>query len=149
MNDYTLYILMRNDLPSMSPGRKMAQASHASNAFIHECKHHKEIKKWQTQTTQGFGTAIVLAAQAHEISTILNSLKESKCIYSNTVIDPDYVIPVSPEVTQFIDLKHVGKLEFVGDNRDYLLHRVEMTCAYVFGSKTLLKPILGELPLHP
>ena len=29
-----LYILMRTDMNSMNPGKAMAQASHASNAFI-------------------------------------------------------------------------------------------------------------------
>ena len=29
-----LYIIMRNDLDSMNPGKAMAQASHASNAFV-------------------------------------------------------------------------------------------------------------------
>ena len=30
-----LYILMRKDLKSMNPGKAMAQASHAANAFVH------------------------------------------------------------------------------------------------------------------
>jgi hypothetical protein len=34
--DLALYILMRNDLASMNVGRCMAQASHASNAFIYK-----------------------------------------------------------------------------------------------------------------
>ena len=29
-----LYILMRNDMDSMNPGKAMAQASHASNQFV-------------------------------------------------------------------------------------------------------------------
>ena len=29
-----LYILMRTDMDSMNPGKAMAQASHASNAFV-------------------------------------------------------------------------------------------------------------------
>ena len=35
-SNYVLYILMRQDLPSMNAGKAMAQASHASNAFIYE-----------------------------------------------------------------------------------------------------------------
>lgn len=31
----TLYILMPLDIPSMNPGKAMAQASHASNAFVY------------------------------------------------------------------------------------------------------------------
>ena len=30
-----LYILMRTDMDSLNPGKAMAQASHASNAFVY------------------------------------------------------------------------------------------------------------------
>ena len=59
-----LYILMRNDLPSMNAGKAMAQASHASNAMVHnsDCDAFKGmVKEWQGETPQGFGT-LVLAA---------------------------------------------------------------------------------------
>ena len=65
MNEYILYILMRNDLVSLNAGKAMAQASHASNAFINNAqKHfsHKEklkgplqlaVEQWQNETEQG------------------------------------------------------------------------------------------------
>ena len=67
-----LYILMRNDLSSMNSGKAMAQASHASNAFAHymrytRCEEDDGIEcegllnMWEDQTTQGFGTVLVLS----------------------------------------------------------------------------------------
>ena len=64
-----LYILMRNDMDSMNPGKAMAQASHAANAFVANDIWEMEQmpdgivdlkNQWQNETTQGFGTVIVL-----------------------------------------------------------------------------------------
>ena len=38
----TLYILMRNDLASMNPGKAIAQGSHATNIF------ERELVKWSS-----------------------------------------------------------------------------------------------------
>lgn len=148
MKDYRLYILMRNDLPSMGSGRAAAQASHAANAFIHEWGNDKKIRRgdvveWQGQTKQGFGTAIVLSANKAQIDKILRS----RVIPQGWVIDPDYVVSVSVELAPFI--KGVFKEVSETDPSRLLIHRSEKTCAYVFGTKEQLEPLLGELPLYP
>ena len=47
-----LYILMRNDMKSMNPGKAMAQASHASNAFVNTASDsdnaERNIKMFET-----------------------------------------------------------------------------------------------------
>ena len=69
-----LYILMRNDMDSMTTGRAMAQASHASNAFVDaytkrpleddisddEIVLRDAFAGWANATPQGCGTAIVI-----------------------------------------------------------------------------------------
>ena len=60
-----LYILMRTDMDSMNPGKAMAQASHASNAFVSNAEPGYNVDEelfnaWQQSTTQGFGTVLVL-----------------------------------------------------------------------------------------
>lgn len=145
-NDYTLYILMRTDLPSMTTGRAMAQASHAANAFIKKFGKHKEVKAWQRQTKQGFGTAIVLAADRGIINGKFSLMFGYK--FKELVVDPDYVIPVSTELLPYIIFEH-QKMFVPLDDRKMLFHREEVTCAYIFGSKEDLKPYLGDLPLHP
>lgn len=147
MRDYRLYILMRNDLPSMGPGRAAAQASHAANAFIHEWGYGKlgraDVAEWQRQTKQGFGTAIILSANKVQIEKIL----KSRVIPQGWVIDPDYVISVSVELAPYI--KRVFKEVSETDPSRLLVHRSEKTCAYVFGLKEDLEHLVGELPLYP
>jgi len=143
MKDYRLYILMRNDLPSLSVGRAAAQASHASNAFIHAWGTHNDVKEWQRQTPQGFGTAIVLSANKTQIEKIL----KSRVIPQGWVVDPDYVVSISVELTPYI--KGVFKEVSKTDPSKILIHRKEKTCAYVFGLKEDLEHLVGELPLYP
>ena len=145
-----LYILLRNDLSSMGYGRACAQASHASNAFIHKFGDNADVKLWQAQTPQGFGTAIVLSANEREIrDTFVQSA--SRGFMADLVIDTDYVIPVSSELARFIDISKFSDTMFepsATDPNKYLLHRSEVTCAYVFGDKEKLAPILSRFPLY-
>ena len=141
---------MRNDLPSMGAGRAAAQASHASNAFIHKYGANADVKLWQSQTPQGFGTAIVLSANEREIrDTFVQSANQG--FAADLVIDPDYVIPVSSELVRFIDISKFSDTILepsATDPNKYLLHRSEVTCAYVFGDKEKLAPILSKFPLY-
>jgi peptidyl-tRNA hydrolase len=145
-----LYILMRTDLPSMSVGRAAAQASHAANAFIHKYGRDTDVKKWQNSTEQGFGTAIVLSANIDQIEQVW-SLATKENIPNDKVIDPDYVIPVSSEVVEFLD-PHNSRITLVeqsqSDPKKYLIHRSEVTCSYIFGDKEKLKTIIGSLSLY-
>ena len=139
---------MRNDLPSIGSGRACAQASHAANAFIHEWGNPKKIDRgdvdeWRHQTKQGFGTAIVLSANKAQIEKVL----KSRVIPQGWVIDPDYVVSVSVELRPY--LKGIINEISDSDPTKLLLHRSEKTCAYVFGLKEELEPLLGELPLYP
>lgn len=151
-NEMYLYILMRTDIPSQAAGRAAAQASHATSVLEHEFKDHKDLKTWKSQTQYGYGTCIVLGATLTEITDIFSTLTGSKYCMGWT-IDPDYVIPISTEIENFIDtkiLKSVGaSVEYVDGNPPRLfLHRREKTCAYILGPKEDLKSYLGNLPLY-
>jgi hypothetical protein len=127
----------------MGTGRATAQASHAANAFIHEWGERRDVKDWQCQTKQGFGTAIVLGATKGCIDNILRS----RVIPQGWVIDPDYVVSVSVELHPYV--KGVFKEISETDPTQMLIHRSEKTCAYVFGTKDDLEHLVGELPLYP
>jgi hypothetical protein len=139
----------------MSHGRAAAQASHASNAFIHKFGRttraggpNVEIEAWQKETLQGFGTAIILTANNEQIDKVIKQAGAAN-FPCDTVIDPDYVIPISSEILPFLSQDgffHVTPSP--SDPFKYLLHRSEMTCAYVFGDKEKLKDIVGHLPLY-
>ena len=70
-----LYILMRTDMDSMNPGKAMAQASHASNTFVHSVEPGYNVDEalfdaWQKETQQGFGTVLVLGVNEIEMRSI-------------------------------------------------------------------------------
>lgn len=130
-----LYILMRNDLASMNPGKAMAQASHASNAFVHNRGRMREgpmenenlYLSWKTETTQGFGTVLVLAVDKTEMEQAVAVAKMAE--YDTDIIhDPTYPLP-DGEDCHFIPLD---------------------TCAYIFGNKDdqVLTAIVQNFPLH-
>jgi len=123
-----LYILMRNDMDSMNAGKGMAQASHASNAFVFETVHSALFEKWQHETKQGFGTVLVLEvneAQMRTAATVADSLG----FVSGVVHDPTYPLR-DGEVCHLLPID---------------------TCAYVFGDKNdpMLNRLVGDFPLHP
>ena len=146
-----LYILMRTDLGSLGPGRAAAQASHAASAFAKKYGLTKDYKDWSSQTPQGFGTAIVLGADFNTIGQ-LHKKAYHQNFATEQIIDPDYVISFSPELMPYIKIGQPNDSTYVEksvtDPNKYLLHREEMTCAYIFGDKEKLVELLGELPLY-
>ena len=129
-----LYILMRTDLDSMQPGKAMAQASHASNAFVnHEILDgtfgiaSNMREDWKHQTEQGFGTVLVLGVTESQMRTAVTVATVSNFV-SGIVHDPTYPLR-DGDTTHFIPLD---------------------TCGYVFGDKDdlLLQSILGNFELH-
>ena len=128
-----LYILGRTDLESMNPGKLAAQASHASNAFRHEWGHESVwnaglYKMWHTQTTQGFGTVLVLGVNEEQMQTAVK-VAHALNFACGIVHDPTYPVR-DGECAHFIPLD---------------------TCGYVFGNKNdpMLKSLLGHFELYP
>jgi hypothetical protein len=145
MNDLRQYILMRNDLQSMSPGRCMAQAAHAASAMAKKFGFHATVGDWNKQTLQGFGTTIVLAASKEQIDKFFADSKIKRWIVKDWVTDPDYVIRVTHEVARFMKgAKFVPGSE---DEKTIAFTRSEKTCAYILGAK-LDFPQLADWPLY-
>lgn len=145
LNNLRQYILMRNDLQSMTPGRCMAQAAHAANAMVHEHGKNVDVKGWQAQTKQGFGTTIVLSVSQYQMNLILNGDLKDWTV-KGVVIDPDYVIRVTHEVAGF--MSGVKFLPETADEKTIGFTRTEVTCAYILGTKEELGQYLDELPLY-
>lgn len=103
---HVLYILMRNDLASMNAGKAMAQASHASNAFVYETNKYidswvqapvdvQELKRymeeWQGETGQGFGTVLVLEGSMVDFKPVVSAFKGLE-YRAQIITDPTYPI---------------------------------------------------------
>lgn len=69
-----LYLIMRNDLPSLNPGKLAAQAAHCANACVARMRGHKALRAWERQSRQSFGTTIVLGAGRRFISDLPNKV---------------------------------------------------------------------------
>ncbi len=139
-----LYILMRNDLASMNAGKGMAQASHASNAFwshindtyfdllVDDDTVGLEIERlaniWQNDTSQGFGTVLVLGVNETQMRTAVD-IAEKLDYVAGVVHDPTYPL-MDGDFCHFLPLD---------------------TCAYIFGDKNdpVLGAMVGCFPLHP
>lgn len=148
MGTPVLYILMRNDLNSLNAGKAMAQASHASNAFVAHMQNFAQeynenpvhvgietatlsaFSNWENETAQAFGTVLVLAAKIQEIKTTVDIFKAMGYV-AGVIHDPTYPL-VDGEVVHYIPLD---------------------TCAYIFvPSKEddfMTSAVLKRFPLHP
>lgn len=140
-----LYILMRTDLQSMNPGKAMAQASHASNAFMRTIKLKKaqfvtgngseeDRKKisladlWEGETPQGFGTVIVLGVNEKDLRDTITMSHLVDDVVGDIIHDPTYPL-VDGDIVHYLPLD---------------------TCGYVFLDKNnpITDFLVGRFPLH-
>ncbi len=132
-----LYVIMRNDMASLGPGRGMAQSNHAASVF-HERIHGGEVRsdspvgqlfsRWKSATRQKFGTCIVLQANEDAMRQAVR-IAEALGFFAEVVNDPEYAV---------LD----------GDT----VHMVSIdTCAYIFCDKNnpLVRAAVGTLSLVP
>ena len=157
-----LYVFVRTDLPSMTPGKAQAHSGHAANAFINEHyirrlnrgdKIDDPILEWMAATPNGFGTQINLKAPWCEVEDLVTSLVKSdggtRTAVAEVIADPTYPYIVDAEVVRLIDPKVHTEIPFDLEDGRFVCHRREATAAYVFGYKDDLEPFVGKYPLHP
>lgn len=114
----------------MVPGKAMAQASHASNAFVKKAESTSvDISAWQNSTKQGFGTVLVLETYDFIKTKADVSYLEEWGYVADVVFDPTYPIR-DGEITHYIPLE---------------------TCAYVYTNNKdddIIKNVLGKYDLY-
>lgn len=120
---------MRYDMDSMNPGKAMAQAAHASNAFIHEHPNAPGVDEWANETKQGFGTTIVLAVTEVEMKETIEDIHGERVAPCNIVHDPSYPVR-DGAITHHLPID---------------------TCAYVFASSDneKVREVLDDFSLYP
>ena len=141
---------MRVDLPSMNPGKAMAQAAHAANLLV--WKHGKKAKvmEWLNQAN-GFGTTITLAATREQISEIIKKAIGAVGA-AGFVYDPTYPYVVNGEIAELIDhSRHTTDDPIEKEDGTVVLFRNELTCGYLLieGDDPLKDELVGDLSLHP
>lgn len=127
-----LYILARNDMASLNPGKLAAQCSHASNAFVHDVQSNRPedpmFAEWQAATSQGFGTVLTLAVNQEQMRTAAEVAVDMG-LCAGIVHDPTYPL-IDGETVHFIPVD---------------------TCAYIFADKNdpMTRMIVGKFSLYP
>ena len=124
-----LYILVRNDLDSMSCGKAVAQGTHCANQAVFEGRQKKNvvplIEQWESETGKGFGTCIVLGVTEVEMYQTIEQVSNAGH-HAAITHDPTYPL------------------------RDGLkTHLIPLdTCGYCFGMKSVLQPFLDTFKLY-
>lgn len=141
---------MRNDLPSLNPGKAMAQAAHAANAFTAQWGHLESVVQYSNQD-HPFGTCIVLAADK---DTIMYKLRRAQMrdgtVPFGPVYDPTYPFNTTSEIAALIPKGKLSAPMIVKEDNRVMLFRKELTCAYLFlsdGSSDQAE-LVSDLPLY-
>jgi hypothetical protein len=146
MENKRLYILIRNDLPSLNPGKAMAQAIHAANSFLWKYQDRDDVKKWAGQ--EGYGVTITLSAIASQIKELM-AIAYNSNFPMGKIIDQTYPIVIPADGSILVDeSKLSAPMRLSDDRKSVTLYRKELTCAFIFGGKEELKPYLGELETY-
>jgi len=151
---------MRNDIPSMNPGKLAAQAAHVANAFEYEFNKSGSAKKnlgklykaWKNQTKQGFGTTICLGANEDQFLFQGRNLGNGYLngCFSGEVYDPTYPCSIPIEVADYLNQSNLSQqIIFKEDSAIFL--RNELVGMYVFGDKENeeVQFLVGGLELYP
>lgn len=153
---HRLYIIIRNDLQSLTPGKAMAQAAHAANEFIHYYGQLEAVHEdwcgnnpWM-ECERPFGTTIVLTADIDNLDNVMN-IAEAKKIPHGEVYDPTYPFMTTREIAMLIPAEtFTAPTDFKEDGR-VVCYRNELTCGYVFVAEgsTEQMDTVGALELYP
>ena len=162
-----LYLLMRNDLPSMNPGKLAAQAAHVANKFIEDIRDQKTqdiwsyfndmLKEWQGD--RGFGTTITLGIDGHSLACVNERNIPDDSMFG-PVSDPTYPMLIPFEAGQALkfwgwkdddNLQLYNNIILNEENQTAILLRDELVGAYLFGDKESLSKwdLINNLSLYP
>lgn len=128
-----LYIVIRNDLNSMNPGKAMAQCSHASAQFV--TKHPNEAAEWSSEA-DGFGSTVVMEGNINDIVEAFQSPFIKKHV-NGKVVDPTYPFRVQKELLNLVAVPNKIKLQIDPESEvdKYGMvsaTREETTCYWVY-----------------
>lgn len=140
---------MRIDLPSLNPGKAMAQAAHAANLFMHRHSRNPGVKQW-VEEGSGFGTTITLAITENQLINIID-FATRKHLPAGLVFDSTYPYVVDQEIYKLIATSFHTSDPLYKENNQVVLFRNELTCGYVFlvEDDPFKDELVGNLSLHP
>ena len=156
-----LYGLVRTNLPSMNPGKGMAQIHHAGVQMVAKYPNHPLVKEYISQgIRQGadnFNTTITLDATKSDIDWIetqvtINKMVEKKtCLYGK-VIDPSYPFLMNADEYEFFRFCKIPGFtgKYISPTQ-VACTRPELTVAWFLGdmANPAFKGMFAKLNLYP
>lgn len=154
--DLAVYVLVRNDLPSMNWGKSLAQVHHAGvQMMVYGQKWNSPlVKEYIDQGVANgasdFNTTLVLSATLQQINNAIGIAEKIVGTPCGIVEDPSYPFFVDPELAPFVekdlDVTRVGP----AGNRE-LFVRPEITCGWILLDRNdpVMRSLVAAMPLHP
>lgn len=154
VEDLVLYLLSRNDLPSMTAGKELAHAHHAGVQLISKYNGmpivDQYIKQGVANGADNFNTTITLEGPKTRIFSVVDQINQLDGIYDNYLADfihdPTYPYLCPKEIADVHNIKY--EIAAIKGN-NVLLTREEMTMGWVLCSRndSEIKKILNEFQL--
>lgn len=124
------YLLMRQDMASLNPGKGHAQAHHAGTLMLErsrdwDAEHREWLNTWIRQA-DGFGTVLCLGVSERTMIEALDIAQRIEAPHG-VVTDPSYPL-LDGETLHLLPVP---------------------TCAYIFGPKIKIERACAGLDLHP
>lgn len=156
--DLAVYVLVRTDIPSMNPGKAMAQVHHAGVQMLNQSGHNTLVNQYIADGAAagavGFNTTIILAANRSQIDEALSAAadlyhRNATTILYSEVVDPSYPFLVSREVWEWANSLNSVPGNLRGDDM-VVVTRKEVTCAWFLGDRNNpeFKNLFEGLKLH-
>lgn len=154
MNNYLYILTITKGMPSMGRGKSVAHGAHAANLFTYQhyvmpliakTKVDQRVVDWHSEGA-GFGTTISL--DIGSLEDMISAANAAILIdgMAGIVVDPTYPYFVDTELVKLIDPKvHTMDPKCLGEKS--ICFREEQTCAYIFGDKDKLEPLLKQYGL--
>lgn len=151
------YLLMRNDLPSLTPGKAMAHAFHAGNQMARfpgkpDSLALQMVSQYFSEGVSaqayGFSTCICLSATRDEMFAQTSIARDRGWPYG-VVHDPSYPFWVDTEIVPFLvdEVKVTPTFTVEGDrSHSTLVTRREYTCGWIICPDS---HYIESLELHP
>ncbi len=157
MTDHRLYIIVREDLPSLNPGKAMAQVCHAGSQAAQVMQGDEAYGQWLRQA-DNFGTTIVLSEDKYYPLKRCISECQQRGFNAAVIVDPTYPFLIDPEIIPFLDVVNCTvdfsfdiNTEILTEDGKHPATRKEETCGWVFvreDEQEKWQSICGHLELH-
>lgn len=150
--DFVVYVLVRTDLPSMNPGKAMAQVHHAGVQMMSKYSRSAPVRQYISeglkQAAEHFNTTLVLGATVADIKTAYAAMKKLPNSEYGMVWDPSY--PFIVENDEIAGMIHSSVYVNRFPDGKVLMTRKELTCAWFLGDRNdpEFKNLFEGLKLH-